>query len=96
MHVCTVCTNARTRVYISVCVIPDNNSIRHATHTATQAHDVWDGKTIEVRGLNTSTTDDAIEMFFESKRRSGGGPVEKVTRDTDNNVTYVTFENTKG
>ena len=57
---------------------------------------VWDGKTIEVRGINTSTTDDAIGLFFESKRRSGGGPVERVTRDTDNNVTYVTFEMPEG
>ena len=57
---------------------------------------VWDGKTIEVRGIKTSTTDDAIEMFFESKRRSGGGSVEKVTRDTGNNVTYVTFEMPEG
>ena len=59
-------------------------------------HDAWDGKTIEVRGINTFTTDDAIELFFESKRRSGGGPVEKMTRDTDNNVTYVTFEDPLG
>ena len=57
--------------------------------------DAWDGKTIEVRGIDTSTTDDAIELFFESKR-SGGGPVEKMTRDTDNNVTYVTFEMPEG
>ena len=60
------------------------------------AQDVWDGKTIEVRGINTFTTDDAIELFFESKRRSGGDTVEKVTRDTDNNVTYVTFEEPLG
>ena len=60
------------------------------------AQNAWDGKTIEVRGFNTSTTDDGIELFFESKRRSGGGPVEKVTRDTDNNVTYVTFEDPLG
>ena len=58
--------------------------------------DVWDGKTIEVRGINTSTTDVGIELFFESKRRSGGGPVEKLTRDTDNNVTFVTFEDPLG
>ena len=56
----------------------------------------WDGKTIEVRGINTSTTDDGIELFFESKRRSGGGPVEKVTRYTHNDVTYVTFEDPMG
>ena len=83
-------------------VIADNDSLRHevklqcATHIAGQAQDLWDGKTIEVRGIITSTTDDTIELFFESKRRSGGGPVEKVTRHTDNNVTYVTFEDPLG
>ena len=80
-----------------MCVIADNDvTLQCATHTATQARDAWDGKTIEVRGINTLTTDDAIEMLFESKRRSGGGPVEKVTRDTDNNVTYETFEDRLG
>ena len=65
-------------------------------YNVTPAHDAWDGKTIEVRGINTSTTDDAIEMFIESKRRSGGDTVEKMTRDTDNNVTFVTFEDPLG
>ena len=66
------------------------------THTSAQAHDAWDGKTIEVRGINASTTNDAIELFFESKRRSGGGPVERMQRDAESHVTYVTFENTNG
>ena len=65
-------------------------------YNVTPAHDAWDGKTIEVRGINTSTTNDAIEMFFESKRRSGGDTVKKMTRDTDNNVTFVTFEDPLG
>ena len=101
MHART-CARTYEYLYISVCVIADNDSISHdvtlqcTTHIASQAHDVSDGKTIEVRGINTFTTDDAIEMFFESKRRSGGGPVEKVTRDTDSNVTYVTFEDPLG
>ena len=92
----------RLYTYMCVCVITDNDPIRHdvtpqcATHTAAQAHDAWDGKTIEVRGINTSSTDDAIEMFFESKRRSGGGPVEKIQRDAENHVTYVTLENADG
>ena len=35
-------------------------------------------------------------MFFESKRRSGGDAVEKIQRDTDSRVTYVTLENADG
>ena len=60
------------------------------------AQNVWDGKTIEVRGINTSTTNAGIEMFFESKRRSGGGPVEKIQRDAERHVTRVTFQNADG
>ena len=94
----------RTNVWIHtcVCVITDNDSIRHdvtpqcATHTAAQTENAWDGKTIEVRGINTSTTNEAIEMFFESKRRSGGDTVEKIQRDAECHVTYVTLENADG
>ena len=48
---------------------------------APPAQDVWDGKTIQVSGLGTSTTDDAIRLFFESNKRSGGDRVEKMQRD---------------
>ena len=56
----------------------------------------WDGRTIEVHGLHPSTTYDAIELFFESKRRSGGDAVEDVYLDTDNSIAYVMFESAQG
>ena len=56
----------------------------------------WDGRTIEVHGLLHSTSRDAIILFFESKRRSGGDIVENVDLDTDNDIAYVTFENPGG
>jgi len=56
----------------------------------------WDGRTIEVHGLHHSTSRDAITLFFESKRRSGGNIVEDVDLDTDNDIAYVTFENPGG
>ena len=58
--------------------------------------DVWDGKTIEVRGIKSTTADSIIELFFKSKRRSGGGVVQTIQRNTDHDVTYVTFENSQG
>ena len=58
--------------------------------------DVWDGKSIEVRGIESTTTDYAIKLFFDSKPRSGGGAVEAMQRNTDNNVTYVTFKDPQG
>ena len=56
----------------------------------------WDGKTIEVHGLNPSSSRDGIEMFFENKRWSGGGPFEHVELDTVNSIAYVTFESPEG
>ena len=58
--------------------------------------EVWDGKTIEVHGLNPSSSSDAIELFFENKRRSGGGTVEHMELDTVNSIAFVTFESPEG
>ena len=57
---------------------------------------VWDGKTIKVSGIQPSSTKDAIEMFFESKRHSGGDTVSSIQRDKDKTTAYVTFENAGG
>ena len=56
----------------------------------------WDGRSIEVRGLLPVTSYDTIQLFFESKRRSGGDAVEHMQLDGDNNVAYVTFESSEG
>ena len=58
--------------------------------------EVWDGKTIEVRGIESTTADCLIQPFFEYKRWSGGGVVETVQRNKDHDVTYVTFEDPQG
>ena len=71
-------------------------TLEGATLEVSPAQDVWDGKTIEVCGLKPSTTHDSILMFFESKRRSDGGEVVNVQRDTNNNITYIIFEKTQG
>jgi len=54
--------------------------------------EVWDGKTIEVRGIKSATTDNAIKLFFKDKHSSGGDAVETIQWNTDHDVTYVTFE----
>ena len=71
-------------------------TLEGATLEASPAQDVWDGKTIEVCGLEPSTTDDAILLFFESNRCSGGSEVDKVQRDMDKTVARVTFMNSGG
>ena len=67
-----------------------------ATLKVSQVQDVWDGKTIKVSGIKSSSTDDAIELFFESKRHSGGGAVERIQHDKDKTTAYVTFEKAGG
>ena len=60
------------------------------------AQPMWDRKTIEVHGLDPSTSYDAIQLLFESKRRSGGDVVEEMRLDPESNVAFVTFENPEG
>ena len=71
-------------------------TLEGATLEASPDQDVWDRKTIEVCGLEPSTTDDAILLFFESNRCSGGGEVDKVQHDMDKTVALVTFKNSGG
>ena len=58
--------------------------------------DEWDRKTIEVYGMEPSTTHDGIVLFFESKRCSGGGEVHEVQRGMDKTVARVTFKYSGG
>ena len=67
-----------------------------ATLKVSQVQDMWDGKTIKVSGIKSSSTEDAIELFFESKRHSGGGAVDRIQRDKDKTTAYVTFEKAGG
>ena len=66
------------------------------TFEVSTTQDVWDGKTIEVCGIKASTSDETIVGFFQSKPKSGGDVVRNIRRNTDRNVTYVTFENPQG
>ena len=38
-------------------------------------------RTIEVRKFNPNTSDETFETFFENKRRTGGGEIEKIDAD---------------
>ena len=83
-------------VYVVFVVAEDALSKPDLTFEASPTQDVWDRKTIEVCGLEPSTTHDAILLFFESNRCSGGDEVHKVQRDMDKTVAYVTFKNSGG
>ena len=53
-------------------------------------------KTIQITGLTAQSTEDSIRNYFENERRSGGGEVEAVTFQLDENVALVTFKDVEG
>ena len=50
-----------------------------------------ESRVIEVTGLASSTTKDAIINFFENTRRSGGGDIENVECHPDKGLAVITF-----
>ena len=72
------------------------HSVKCATPEVTLEHDMTEGTTIEVRGLDPATTVETIQMFFENERRSGGVDVDNVQFDPDTHVAYVTFQSRDG
>ncbi|XP_077991160.1 protein mono-ADP-ribosyltransferase PARP14-like isoform X2 [Glandiceps talaboti] len=49
---------------------------------------------LKVTGFNPGTPGDSLVLYFESKKKSKGGPVENI-RMTDDKTFVVTFENTE-
>jgi hypothetical protein len=53
--------------------------------------------TIKVKGINKSASRDTVEFYFENSRRSGGGEIETIkSDDEDEEVFYITFKSTEG
>ncbi|XP_053390551.1 uncharacterized protein LOC128553429 [Mercenaria mercenaria] len=51
-------------------------------------------KTIKVKGVDKSASIDTVEFYFENTRRSGGGEIEDIIRDEEEeDVIYITFKN---
>ncbi|KAK3606054.1 hypothetical protein CHS0354_006399, partial [Potamilus streckersoni] len=46
--------------------------------------------TVEVRGFSQDTSADALEMYFENTKRSGGGPIRNI--EWKDEVALITFE----
>ena len=47
--------------------------------------------TIEVSGVNENTSQETVKMFFESRRKSGGGKVDNVWFNKENGHYVITF-----
>ena len=64
---------------------------RNATVGIPDEEKMGESRTIEVTGLASTTTKDAIKNFFENTRRSGGGEISNVEIDTEKGCAVVTF-----
>ena len=51
---------------------------------------------IEVTGFKQSTDDEAIGLYFENGRKSGGGEIEKTERDSKTGAIRITFKDQSG
>nr|XP_006815898.1 PREDICTED: dentin sialophosphoprotein-like [Saccoglossus kowalevskii] len=58
-------------------------------------HPVSVTNSILVAGISQSTSTDTLELYFENKRRSGGGDVQDTSYDSDTNTAVVQFEDPK-
>ena len=51
---------------------------------------------VEVKGLDADTNEETIQLYFENKRRSGGGPVEELKYKQGSGVATITFKEAEG
>ena len=52
--------------------------------------------TIHVSGIHKSVSKDLLEMYFDNKERSGGGPISHITYPCDEGTARIVFEKEKG
>ena len=64
---------------------------RNATVGIPDEEKMEESRAIEVTGLASTTTKDAIINFFENTRRSGGGEISDVEIVTEKGCAVVTF-----
>ena len=52
--------------------------------------------TVKVTGLSEDISEDLLTMYFESTKRSKGGPVRSIDIDRDLRECFITFESPEG
>ena len=53
-------------------------------------------RTVRVTGLKPTLSKDILEVYFESKKRSGGGDIEDIVIMTGKGEALITFEEPEG
>ncbi|XP_013403474.1 poly [ADP-ribose] polymerase 14 [Lingula anatina] len=63
------------------------------TEDTVATNQTWNGRvTVLVSGIKTTTKEETLKMYFESRRRSGGGPVKKLVYKEGSGQAEITFE----
>jgi hypothetical protein len=53
--------------------------------------------TVKVKGVDKTVSIETLTYYFESKKRSGGGPIVDIRcSEEDENVVFITFESPEG
>ena len=50
-------------------------------------------RAIRVQGILKDTSEEFLQLFFENRRKSGGGEIEHVDYDNDESIAVITFTN---
>ena len=64
-------------------------------HDATEPED-GASKRLLVAGFQSDTHEESIEMFFESKKKSGGGSIKRFVYNKEKQEALIEFKNWKG
>ena len=73
--------------------IPDDGEA--SPESSSDEHEL-ESCSIEVSGVNKETSQETLKMFFENRRKSGGGQIEDVWFNKSNGNYIITFENREG
>ena len=69
-------------------------SVRKAPGNTSAVQDV--PNTIEVSGIPETTSEEFLKMYFENKKRAGGGDIKTMTYDKQEGMATITFSDPSG
>lgn len=74
----------------------DNVVSARAAFVPTTVPSATPGNVILVTGIKSTTDEGLLRLFFQSRRRSGGGPVDEVMYKRFKGEATITFKKTEG
>ena len=74
--------------------IPDDGEASHE-NSSSDEHEL-ESCSIEVSGVDKETTQETLKMFFQNRKKSGGGKIEDVWYNKSNGNYIITFGNREG